>query len=269
MRIENKKKKIINKQKKKLMKKEKKIIDKSEKINIKNRISPIKEKIEERIPEKLTNTFEKAFEKGFYCVFENGRSLIEKSFNQEKLKNITDINSYILSKDFTNRNLKKFDKNVQKGIFINRSISTIEGTMLGLVGIGLPDIPIFIGVILKTIYEICLSYGFKYDSKEEKIYILNIICTGLNVGEVKARYSAETDKIGYNIDNKIENNKNIEKMIKETSQNLARSMIVPKFIQGIALVGAYGGVSNYKLIGNIGKIASIKYKKRFLSCMKM
>ena len=260
-----KEKKIINKQKKKLMKKEQKLLNKKESIYILNKIAPIKNKVEKKIPEGMTNTFEKAFEKGFYYVFEKGTSIIEKSYNSERLKNEADINKYILSKEINNKNFNNIDRKIQKGIFINKGISTVEGTLLGLVGIGLPDIPIFIGMILKTIYEVCLSYGFDYESEEEKIFILNIICTGVNKGEIKAKYSADTDKIGYNIDNSLENNLEINEMIKRTSENLSQTMIISKFIQGMPIIGIYGGVSNFKLIRDVGKVASIKYKKRFLT----
>lgn len=259
-----KEKKIINKQKKKLMKKEQKLLNKKENIYILNKIMPIKEKVEEKIPESMVNTFEGAFEKGFYYVFEKGTSIIEKSYNAERLKNEADINKYILSKEISNKNFNNIDRKIKKGIFINKGISTVEGTVLGLAGIGLPDIPIFIGMILKTIYEICLSYGFDYECEEEKIFILNIICTGVNKGEIRAKYSAYTDKIGYNIDNSIENNQEIKEMIKITSENLSKTMIIAKFIQGMPIIGIYGGISNFKLIRDIGKVASMKYKKRFL-----
>lgn len=260
-----KEKKIINKQKKKLMKREQKLLNKKENVYIINKIAPIKDKLEKKIPESMANTFEKAFEKGFYYVFEKGTSIIEKSYNSKRLKNEADINKYILSKEITNKNFNNIDRKIQKGIFINKGISTVEGTVLGLVGIGLPDIPIFIGMILKTIYEVCLSYGFDYECEEEKIFILNIICTGVNKGQIKAKYSADTDKIGYNMDNSLESNLELNEMIKRTSEVLSQTMIISKFIQGMPIIGIYGGVSNFKLIRDIGKVASIKYKKRFLT----
>ena len=76
----------------------------------------------------MMDTFEKAFEKGFYYVFEKGTVIIEKSYNLEKLKNEADINEYILSKQINNKNLNRIDKNVKKGAFINKGITTVEGT---------------------------------------------------------------------------------------------------------------------------------------------
>ena len=40
---------------------------------------------------------------------------------------------------------------------------------MGVLGIGLPDIPVFTGMILKNIYETALQYGYSYESREENI----------------------------------------------------------------------------------------------------
>jgi len=39
-------------------------------------------------------------------------------------------------------------------------------------------------------------------------------------------------------------------------------------VQGIPIVGVYGGISNYRLLADISEVASIKYKKRLLSKLK-
>lgn len=262
---ELRKERIINNQKKKLLKREEKFFNKKENEYIKNKISPLKEKLEEKIPEKMIDTFEKAFEKGFYYVFEKGTSIIEKSYNLEKLKSEADINEYILSKRLNNKNLSRIDKNVKKSVLINKGITTAEGTVLGALGIGLPDIPVFIGILLKTVYEICLSYGFSYESKAEKAFILNIISASANKTPEKIIYSNEVDRIGNKIDKGIDANINFDEVIRNASRNLSENIILAKVIQGVPIIGVYGGISNYKLIRDIGEVASIKYKKRLLT----
>ena len=54
-------------------------------------------------------------------------------------------------------------------------------------------------------------------------------------------------------------------MIKMTSKNLSENIVLAKVIQGIPIIGVYGGISNYMLIRDISEVASIKYKKRLLS----
>lgn len=261
----SKKEKVLNNQKEKLIKREEKFFCKKENEYIKNKMLPIRAKLEEKIPIKMIETFEKAFEKGFYYVFEKGTLIIEKSYNSEKLKSEADINEYILSKQINNKNLNRIDKKVKKGVLINKGITTAEGTVLGILGIGLPDIPVFISVILRTVYEICLNYGFDYDAKEEKAFILNIICASANKTEEKLIYSKEADRIGYDIDNGLYNTIDINNMIKVTSKNLSENIVFSKVIQGVPIIGVYGGLSNYILIRDISEVASIKYKKRLLA----
>ncbi len=50
-------------------------------------------------------------------------------------------------------------------------------------GIGLPDIPVFVGVLLKSVYEVALNFGYSYDTPEEKYFILKMIETALSYGD--------------------------------------------------------------------------------------
>lgn len=259
-----KEERIILNQKRKLMKIEDKLLNKKDNIYIRDKILKAKEKLEEKIPTKIMDTFQKAFEKGFYYVFEKGTVIIEKSYNPKRLKNEAEINEYILSKQINNKNLNRIDKKVKESSLINKGITTAEGAVLGVFGIGLPDIPVFIGIILKTVYEICLNYGFNYDSEEEKGFILNIICASVNKTEERIIYSNEADKIGYSIDNGFHNKVDIAKMIEATSENLSQNIILSKVIQGVPIIGVYGGISNYILIRDISEMACLKYKKRLL-----
>ncbi|MDB2152427.1 EcsC family protein [Clostridium butyricum] len=260
-----KEEKIIRRQKNKLAKIEEKLLEKEDNKFLKNKLNPLKSKVEDKIPDKVTNGLNKAFEKGFYYIFEKGTSLIEKSYNSDKLKNDADTNKYILSKEISSKNLKAIDKNVNRGNLLSKGITTVEGTALGFLGIGLPDIPIFIGVILRMIYEISLKYGFDYDDDKEKVFILNIICAGISDKEDRKKFFFDCDKISKAIDNNDEIYVDLDLMIKETSKKMVDSLLVSKFVQGIPLIGALGGAANYVVLTNISKMAKFKYKKRFIN----
>lgn len=263
----NKKNKLIKKQIDKLNKRETKIINKKENEFIKSKLDPIKIKLNDKIPQKLQDTLEKAFEKGFYVVFEKGTGIIEKSYNKEQMNIDFDINNYAVNKQINKKNLKMLDKKANKKVLLNKSLSAIEGSALGVLGIGLPDIPIFIGVILKTIYEISLSYGFNYSNNKERVYILNIICASVTKGSNKERYLNLIDDIGDKINKNIDFQYNLDELIRETALNMSSFMVTSKFIQGLPIVGVVGGITNFKTIQDICKIAKIKYKKRYLSLL--
>lgn len=256
---------LIKKQLKQLNKKEEKLTLEKEPGIIKTKLDPLKTKIEEKIPEKLQSTLNIAFEKGFKTVFDKGVGIIEKTYNKEDINMEFDINSYAINKYPTKRNLKKIDKSANKKIFINKSVSAIEGSALGLLGIGIPDIPIYIGVILKSIYEISLSYGFDYNFPEERIYILNIICASVTSGTERKMYFNKLDTIANEIDNDKYHNYNIDEILKETSNKISTYMLTSKFIQGLPIVGVVGGVTNFKTLHDISTIAKLKYKQRYLN----
>lgn len=256
---------LIEKQLKQLNKKEEKLILEKEPSIIKTKLDPLKTKVEEKIPEKLQSTLNIAFEKGFKTVFDKGLGIIEKTYNKEDINMEFDINSYAINKYPTKRNLKKIDKSANKKTFINKSVTAIEGGALGLLGIGIPDIPIYIGVILKSIYEISLSYGFDYNFPEERIYILNIICASVTSGTERKMYFNKLDTIANEIDNGKYHNYNIDETLKETSNKISTYMLTSKFIQSLPIVGVVGGVTNFKTLHDISTIAKLKYKQRYLN----
>ena len=256
---------LIEKQLKQLNKKEEKLTLEKDPSLIKTKLDPLKTKIEEKIPQKLQSTLNIAFEKGFKSVFDKGLGIIEKTYNKEDINMEFDINSYAINKYPTKRNLKKIDKSANKKTFINKSVSAIEGGTLGLLGIGLPDIPIYIGVILKSIYEISLSYGFDYNFPEERVYILNIICASVTLGAERKIYFNKLDTIASEIDNNQYRNYNIDEILKETSNKISTYMLTSKFIQGLPIVGVIGGITNFKTLQDISTIAKLKYKQRYLN----
>ena len=244
------KNKLIEKQLKQLSKKEEKLTLEKEPGTIKTKLDPLKTKLEDKIPEKLKSTLNIAFEKGFKTIFDKGMEF--------------DINTYAINKYPNKKNLKKIDKSASRKILFNKSVSVIEGSALGLLGIGLPDIPIYIGVVLKSIYEISLSYGFDYSLPEERIYILNIICASVTSGNEKKFYFNKLDIIANEIDNNQHNNYDIDTTLKETCDKISTYMLTSKFIQGLPIVGVIGGITNFKTLQDISTIAKLKYKKRYL-----
>ena len=254
---------ILEKELNKINKKEKKLVGKKEGY-IKSKLNPISNKIEEVIPDKLRDNLQKAFYNGFKLVLKKGSKYIENLYDKEKIKVEHDISNYALSKKLNRKALKEIDKQSKRSKLINSAISTVEGSGLGLLGIGLPDIPIFIGVIIKSVYEIALSYGFDYEKEEELIYILTLISAALTIEEKQIKYNSKLDYLGRKIDLNIKIEENLEEVIKETSEVLSEALLIAKFIQGLPFVGVVGGLTNYNVINKLTTYGNLKYKKRFI-----
>lgn len=224
--------------------------------------------IRNKVPKKLLSLLESAFEKSFFYIFDKGTGFIEKTGNLKGIKEKSVLHHTMLKSQVSKASIKNFDVSASNSSWTNKGISTVEGTALGVFGIGLPDIPLFMGVIFKSIYETAASYGFNYTTDQERAYILSLIRVAATKGSARIMESEYCDRIGQLIDAGEGASVSLSaEDIKLTSNLLASSMLVAKFIQGITLVGTLGGGFNYYWIHKITKVARLKYKKRFLESL--
>ncbi|WP_070088354.1 EcsC family protein [Merdimonas faecis] len=225
--------------------------------------SALQQKLEEKIPEKLEETLNTAFIKAFDLVFEKGTGLIEKTYNKDQQKTDYQVREYAAGLKESRKTVKAFGRQSQGTRMKNLMISGVEGVGLGLLGIGLPDIPLFTAVILKSVYEIALSYGFEYESEKEQWFILKMIETALKKGEELERnnslLNAWIDQNGIG-----ETVKGRKEQSKETAAALAEALLYMKFLQGIPVVGVAGGAADTVYLKKITDYAELKYKRRFL-----
>lgn len=254
--------KQINNKMNRIRKEEQRFLNKKESI-FESMINPLTDKIQGYIPDSLKSTLDAAFYKGFKLVFEKGNTYIEKTYNKDKIQLEHDLNDYAIDKSSSKKYIHRMDKYANQSQIVNSSISAIEGGALGLLGIGLPDIPVFISLIMKSIYEIALSYGYGYDTNNEKEYVLLLINGAMTNGGKQKEWNRKINELGDSIDQNIITDIDLEEQMKYTAGVLSDALLTAKFIQGIPVVGAVGGIVNYNIIRKINRFASLKYKKRY------
>jgi hypothetical protein len=253
------------KQYNKIKKQEHKMLNHQPNALMKSTISPVKEKIEGKIPQKVSTMLNNAFYKGFQLIFEKGTVAIEKTYDKNKAQFAYDINNYAINKKFSGKHMRKLSKRANYSKMINSSISVLEGGVLGFLGVGLPDVPLFIAMIMKTIYEVALSYGFDYKNDEEKAYILLLICTAVSKEDEKLKFNNELQSLQISIDKNYPMQIDLQLYMRKASEALSGALLTAKFIQSIPVVGTIGSVVNYNIINKVSKTANIKYKKRYLN----
>ena len=145
-----------------------------------------------------------------------------------------------------------------KGVFL----SGASGIGMGLLGVGLPDIPVFTGMILRTVYEIALNYGFHYDTEEEQYFILLLIQGAVSHGAAMEQVNGEVNR--YIREQTLPLPYDKDDQIRKTAGALSKELLYMKFLQGIPLVGAIGGVYDVVYMKQITEYAKIKYQRRFL-----
>lgn len=252
--------------------------------NIPVRASDWQEKIAKYVPQKLEDTLNTAFFKAFEMIFDKGTGIIEKTYQREKKEQNYKINAYAADVRNTRWSLRAFGRDAAISKNINMAVSTVEGMGMGILGMGIPDIPVFLGVLLKSIYEIALSYGFSYDTEEEQIFILKLIETALSHEQELAEQNMELNlwmqgkKLGSARTQTGETQEASEEQadarqfeivrseqIKRTADALSKELLYLKFVQGLPVVGVVGGFSDMIYQKKISDYAVLKYKRRFLA----
>ena len=228
----------------------------------------ISEKIRSKVPKKALDALEGAFEKGFIYLLKKGGPILEKIGGMDKAKKEGEKYRASLERMVHPATLKALDQAAGSRVTSAKLTVTAEGLGLGAAGIGLPDIPIFLAMLLKTCYEIGASYGYDYKDESERSFTLAILKYAFSSGEAQKQFGKECDQLGRDIDNDewIDTEIN-EENLKEVSEVLSTNMLIGKFIQGQAFVGVVGGIQNYQLMHKVATAAKIKYKKRFLDRM--
>ena len=222
--------------------------------------------IESVIPEKVYVNLRAAFATAFNIIFEKGVDVIEKTYSKDRL--LKDFENQNLAVDSiqTRRELRKFRSKVSSSKRWKSIITTAEGVGLGALGIGLPDIVLFIGFILQSVYEVALKYGYDYNKPEERYLILKMLSAAIAKREKWMKADLEVEKlirepVGPDIDE-------LQMQIGITADDFALDMLVLKFIQGLPVVGVVGGLSNPVYFNKIMEYVRLKYHKRYLLSKK-
>lgn len=133
---------------------------------------------------------------------------------------------------------------------------------MGILGIGIPDIPVFTGMMLRSIYETAMSYGYKYDTEAEQYFILLLIQGAVTYGEEAERINGEINTLISK--EKLPTVHHISDTISKTASLLSGELLYMKFLQGIPIAGAVGGIYDAVYMKHVTEYANLKYKRRFL-----
>lgn len=223
--------------------------------------SRLEEALSAKIPDKLEDTLYKAFAKAFDLVFRKGAGLIEKTYSKDRRREEYRRAARAARERQDRASLRAFSIRARNRSAGHVLFAGVEGVGLGLLGIGLPDIPLFSAVLLRSVYEIAMSYGYGYESPEEQLFLLLVIEAALLDGE---DHPPADERLNHWIDWGKLPSLSQQEQIDRCARALAARMLYMKFVQGIPLVGALGGLSDGFCLQQVTEYSRIKYKRRFL-----
>lgn len=222
-----------------------------------------KNALEQKIPDKAQDGLESAFEKAFSIVFSQGRGVLEKSYNKTALQQTYSEQDAAAHSGSTRRVLRKMNQGAKQSRLVGMAVTAAEGVALGALGIGMPDIVIFTGALLRGVYEMALRYGFDYESPAEQLLILKLLEAPLSTGEEWQRRNAEVDRVLMLPERSIADDA-LNVQLQHTAKAFAMDMLVLKFVQGIPLLGIVGGAANPVYYHKVLRYVQLKYRKRYL-----
>ena len=222
-----------------------------------------KELLEKKIPAKVTSGLESAFCTAFSLVFQQGRKLIEKTYKKEDLQRHHALRDWKVRTAGSRSHLREMDNSVRKTDNRNMAATAAEGIALGALGVGLPDIVLFLSTLLKGIYETAIHYGFDYESPREQYLILKMMSASLKSGKYWLWENKAVDKL-LGAELPEISDEMFKEQVRKTAADFAMDMLLLKFIQGMPVVGFLGGAANPVYYQKIMRYIQLKYKKRYL-----
>lgn len=224
--------------------------------------SKLNQLLAEKVPDKLQGTLDAAFAKAFHLIFEKGTGIIEKTYKKEAIEQEYKINEFTADVKMNRKSLKKISGKASAAGTANLLLSGTAGVGMGLLGVGIPDIPVFTSLMLKNMYEIALNYGFGYESIQERYFILKVIEASVSYGE---RFQELDEEITRFIEEEtLPEGYRTNEQVKKTAGSLSKELLYMKFLQGMPIVGAVGGAYDVIYMKEITGYAKLKYKRRFL-----
>lgn len=222
-----------------------------------------KTELEQRVPEKARHGLERAFAKAFALVFDKGTAVIERTYDRRELE-LAQADRLRAAQDGGGR---KELRRLQKPLpLAELALTTAEGVGLGALGIGLPDVVLFVGMLLKGIYQTALHYGFSYDTPAERLFILSMMEAALTSGSAFGEADERVERLLHAP--YAPSTEELSAQTRRTADAFAMELLALKFIQGLPLVGALGGAADPVYYHMILRYVDLKYHKRCLLTAK-
>ena len=270
-----------------LLKREKKLLKRYG-----NKKEPFWEKkLQKAVPDGLSEKLETAFYQAFRVILENGTAVIERTFSKEKLMAEYKTREYAGKLYPIRKNLAAGRKLAARNAAAGVAGACAEGAVLGLLGIGLPDIPLFLAVLLRNIYTQALHFGVDYSTAEEQEFLLELLALSLSSEGSFAEQDAEMNRKIYRLagedrqarkgrpacdgipgkgeqsdeeGGKEREKTNLDAAVIRASRALSGELLYMKFLQGIPVAGLIGGLYDGIYMKKVSDYVAIKLERRYL-----
>ena len=129
----------------------------------------LEQKLLDAAPEKLLELLHGAFVKAFAAVFDKGEGVISRAGGLPECRRTYQVNDLAAQLWEDRKSLRAFSKEAARRGRGSLLAAGGAGVGLGLLGMVLPDVPLFTAALLKAVYETAESFGFRHEERGEQI----------------------------------------------------------------------------------------------------
>lgn len=213
--------------------------------------------LEEKVPQAVRETLTAAFGSAFSAALAGEPLLRRTTSSRAEARRLAQADRQL-------RTVERFGsvRNTGRSAVIPAAAAAaVRGTGLGLLGIGLPDIPLFTASLLRSMGQIARGYGYGTSTRRERRIMLLMLNAALTDGPDYSQAAERLDQVmmGTRMDETPE-----RELARQVAGKLAERLLYAKFLQGIPLAGAVGGVLDSRLTAQLLDYAALKYNRRFL-----
>ncbi|HZH62487.1 MAG TPA: EcsC family protein [Metabacillus sp.] len=180
---------------------------------------------------------------------------LQKQSNQHQLT-LEDISTLPLSTmDEVSKNLK-----VNRG-----NLATIQGATTGVGGIFTLaiDIPVLLGLSLKTLQEIAITYGYDPKDREERIFIVK--CLQFSSADIVGKQAILNELSSFYKRQEVTNTEMISQLQgwREVVYTYRDQFGWKKLLQMVPIAGIlFGAITNRSMINDLSEVGIMLYRKR-------
>ncbi len=222
--------------------------------------SPIRERVPDQLEKLLTDTLAGCLT----FLMESAHSPLKNPPGSRGARESYQQNLRQLEQELKKGTLRAFDRKAGQRSWLGSGLALAQGAALGALGIGLPDLPVFAGMLLYSVQQTGTEYGFPAESAGEKAFVLLILCCAFSPKGEREDWMDRCARCGERL-GRGEQPEQLPQLIEETARLLAKALLVLKFVQGIPLAGVVAGAANGPLLGRCVRMARYHYKSRMLA----
>ena len=220
--------------------------------------------LKDKIPEKIREKLEFAFCKSFNAVFEYGDTVIDKTINFNAHRRRFNQKESDFLADGSYSALSSMERSGLLSDGVNLLLTTVEGVGLGLLGVGIPDIVLFVAMLLRGVQEAALQYGRDPNSEQDKMLMLYMLEAAMCSGEDWVEKDRFIEQM-FLYPHLIPDDPDIaDEQLQKAAAAFATDLLVLKFVQGLPIVGFVGGLSNPVYYHKVIRYVRLKYERAYI-----